>query len=210
MDATQTHRMMSSRRMVTLVVAVVLAIGGWLLLGSGQPVAVAKMPDAKPSTDLAQQLAQGRLATAKYATDLAKAKADGYQVITPMMPNMGIHFLNPSIQGFEIDKPPILVYEHRGNSWQLGALEWIFPQIPKTPPLENATFGSFSAACHYVDGTFVPALRQSACAAKSPESGAAFNFWHPDLITMHVWLWYPNPAGLYSGTNPLVAAFDGG
>ena len=67
-------------------------------------------------------------------------------------------------------------YEHRGNSWQLGALEWIFPQIPKTPPLENATFGSFSAACHYMDGTFVPALRQSACAAKSPESGAAFNF----------------------------------
>jgi hypothetical protein len=205
-----THRIMRSRRMAALVVAVVLAFGGWLLLGWGQPVAVAKMPCCDYSTTLVDQLAQARLATAKYATNLATAKADGYQIITPMMPNMGIHFLNQSIQGFDIRKPPILVYEHQGNSWQLGALEWVFPEMPKTPPLENATFGSFSAACHYVDGTFVPAPKQSACALRSPESGAAFNFWHPDLITMHVWLWYPNPAGLYSGTNPLVTPFDRG
>jgi hypothetical protein len=39
---------------------------------------------------------------------------------------------------------------------------------------------------------------------------SAFSFWHPDLVTMHVWVWYPNPAGLYSSTNPLVAAFNGG
>jgi hypothetical protein len=25
---------------------------------------------------------------------------------------------------------------------------------------------------------------------------------------MHVWVWYPNPAGLFSATNPLVAPFD--
>ena len=36
------------------------------------------------------------------------------------------------------------------------------------------------------------------------------SFWHPDLTTMHVWIWYPNPAGLYSSTNPLVALFNGG
>ena len=29
---------------------------------------------------------------------------------------------------------------------------------------------------------------------KSPSPGAAFNFWHPKLVTMHVWTWYPNPA----------------
>ena len=28
------------------------------------------------------------------------------------------------------------------------------------------------------------------------------SFWHPELVTLHVWLWYPNPDGLYSGTNP--------
>jgi hypothetical protein len=25
-----------------------------------------------------------------------------------------------------------------------------------------------------------------------------------------VWVWYPNPAGLYSSTNPLVAPFNAG
>lgn len=44
--------------------------------------------------------------------------------------------------------------------------------------------------------------------AKAPTSGAKFTFWHPDLITMHVWVWYPNPVGLFSGTNPLIAPFN--
>jgi hypothetical protein len=38
--------------------------------------------------------------------------------------------------------------------------------------------------------------------------GARFSFWHPDLVTLHLWLWYPNPDGLYSGTNPLVHPFN--
>jgi ABC-type glycerol-3-phosphate transport system substrate-binding protein len=40
--------------------------------------------------------------------------------------------------------------------------------------------------------------------------GARFSFWHPDLVTLHVWLWYPNPAGLYGGTNPLIRPFNHG
>jgi len=27
---------------------------------------------------------------------------------------------------------------------------------------------------------------------------------------MHVWIWYPNPAGLYSSTNPDIAPFNNG
>src|SRR5512132_1196914 len=54
------------------------------------------------SGHLAAQLARGRLATAKYATNLQAAKADGYQIITRMIPDMGWHFLNPTIQGFDI------------------------------------------------------------------------------------------------------------
>ena len=165
-------------------------------------------PAVSPS--LTQQLAEARLATAKYATNLRKAKADGYEIITPMMPNMGIHFLNPKVQGFNIRKPPILVYEHSGRQWQLGALEWIFPSMPKTPPLQNATFGFFPAACHYKDGTFIADENSKTCKKTNPKTGSTFNFWHPDLTTMHVWIWYPNPAGLYSSTNPLVAPFNGG
>jgi hypothetical protein len=159
---------------------------------------------------LAARLARARLATAKYATDLRAAKADGYQIITRMIPDMGWHFLNPAIQGFHVTRPPILVYERHGSSWQLGALEWVFPAKPATPPLPGATYGTFGAACHYQDGTFVFAASQDLCPKRSPQTGAAFNFWHPDLVTLHVWLWYPNPAGLYSGTNPYVRPFNRG
>jgi hypothetical protein len=159
---------------------------------------------------LAAQLAAGRLATARYATNLHAARADGYQIITRMIPDMGWHFLNPTIQGFDVRKPPILVYERHDSSWQLAAFEWVFPTKPVTPPLPGATYGSFAAACHYKDGTFVFKPAQDQCAKRSPETGTPFNFWHPDLVTLHVWLWYPNPAGLYNGTNPYVHPFNRG
>jgi hypothetical protein len=162
------------------------------------------------SAQLAAQLADARFATAEYATDLDAAKADGYSLqITPNMPGMGYHFLNPSIGGeFDVTKPPILVYVKRGDQWQLGAFEWVFTERPRTKPLKGARYGSFPAACHYADGNFVPASTEGECAATS-ESGAAFTFWHPRLVTLHVWLWYPNPDGLYAPTNPLVAPLTG-
>jgi hypothetical protein len=183
------------------------------LPASGQTVAASR--PAVPSgtaadSTLAHDLAAARTATAKYATNLAKARADGYQIITMMMPNMGYHFLNPKISGFSVRKPPILVYEHTGHGWQLGALEWVFTSVPKNPPLPDATFGSFPAACHYKDGTFVPQKNAATCPKKAPKTGAAFFFWHPKLITMHVCIWYPNPSGLYASTNPFVAPFNNG
>jgi hypothetical protein len=158
--------------------------------------------------DLAAQLAAGRLATAKYATNLGAAKGAGYQILTRMIPDMGWHFLNPKVQGFDVRKPPILVYQRHGKAWQLAAFEWVFPSKPATPPLPGATYGAFGAACHYKDGTFVFRPMQDACPKRSPQTGARFNFWHPDLVTLHVWLWYPNPAGLYSGTNPYITPFN--
>jgi hypothetical protein len=159
---------------------------------------------------LATQLARARLATGRYALNLAAANHDGYQIITRMIPDMGWHFLNPTIHGFDATKPHILVYERHRHTWQLGALEWVFTQTPASPPLPGATYGSFAAACHYQDGTFVFARTQELCAPRSPQTGAAFSFWHPDLVTLHVWLWYHNPAGLYSGTNPLIQPFNRG
>jgi hypothetical protein len=159
---------------------------------------------------LASTLARARLATARYATSLDTAKADGYQIITKMIPNMGYHFMNPKVKGFDVTKPAILVYLKRGSRWQLGALEWVFTEKPTTAPLPGARYGAFGAACHYADGTFVPAASQDACPKTAPGSGAAFGFWHPNLITLHVWLWYPNPAGLYSGFNELVHPYNGG
>jgi hypothetical protein len=151
-----------------------------------------------------------RQATLKYATNLKQAKADGYQIITQMIPNMGFHYMNPTIGKFNLLKPQILVYEHRGHSWQLGALEWVFTSRPAKDPIPGAQYGAFPAACHYVDGTFVPKSSADQCPATSPDSGAAFNFWHPDLVTLHFWVWYPNPAGFFNDTNPLLTPFNGG
>jgi hypothetical protein len=162
------------------------------------------------SARLAQQLALAHDATAKYVDGLAAAKADGYQILTKMIPNMGYHFINPKVKAFDIGKPPILVYLHRGSTWRLGALEWVFPKKPATPPVPGAQYGVFGAACHYGDGTVVFADAQSKCAMTAPGSGAKFTLWHGPLITMHIWLWYPNPTGMFTGTNPFSAPFNRG
>jgi hypothetical protein len=218
------------RIIIVALSAALLTTAAWVVHGAaGSTGTVGSIPSVaanpSPPTDnrtlehglriaklapLADQLARARLATAKYATSLHAAKTDGYQIITRMIPDMGYHFLNPAIQGFDVTKPHILVYERRGGSWQLGALEWVFTSTPTTPPLPGATYGSFGAACHYKDGTFEFVAAQDDCAKRSPQTGAAFNFWHPDLVTLHIWLWYPNPDGLYSGTNPWIKPYNRG
>jgi hypothetical protein len=170
---------------------------------------------ANTSSALVADVAATKLATAKYVNNLALAKQDGYQIITKMIPTMGYHYMNPAVKGFDVSKPPILVYEHHGSSWQLGAVEWVFTSKPAKPPVPGATYGTFGAGCHFADGTFVPAKAQSSCPATAPGSGAPgsgakFTFWHPQLVTLHMWLWYPNPSGLFSGTNPLVTPFNHG
>ena len=57
--------------------------------------------------------------------------------------------------------------------------------------------------------------RRKACPGAAPHTGAAFSLWHPTLRTMRVWLWAPNPHGLFTRTNPsfsyespLALAFD--
>ena len=79
-------------------------------------------------------LALARAPTAKYVNNLQLAKANGYGIITKMIPNMGYHYMNPNVKGFDVRKPPILVYEHQGSTWQLGAIEWVFTSKPAKPP----------------------------------------------------------------------------
>jgi hypothetical protein len=193
--------------------ALAAAVAAGLAVASGprghDPMPMSMPMHASASSVLARQLAEARAATAKYATSLDAAKRAGYGIITRRMPLMGWHFMNPKIAPFDVRKPQILVYERRGSSWQLGALEWVWPSRPAKAPLPGAKYGSFPAACHFVDGTFVAAAAQSGCPATSPQTGAKFNFWHPQLVTLHVWVWYPNPSGLFASTNPLTSAFGG-
>jgi hypothetical protein len=104
------------RRTILVVIAVAaLAATGWAARAAttepARPAAATARPAAAAAdaASLAAQLARARIATGKYATNLRAAKADGYQIITRMIPDMGWHFLNPAIQGFDVTKPPILV-----------------------------------------------------------------------------------------------------
>jgi hypothetical protein len=166
------------------------------------------VPSASPlSGELVIALTKARRATVRYATNLPAAQADGYKLITTMMADMGVHYLKSDIQGFDLEKPPILVYFGEGDRAQLGALEWVFPETPASPPLPGATYGSFDAACHYADGQFIGG-GESSCEPNHPITNAPFLFWHPRLVTLHVWLWFPNPDGLYHDTNPLVRPYN--
>ena len=177
--------------------------------GAGHNHSIPKDLSRKQVRKLAMPLARARVATAKYATDLDAAKADGYTMtITQMIPDMGHHFLNPNITEFDVTKPPILVYVRDGDDWQLVAFEWVFTEKPARRPLPGATYGSFAAACHYEDGTFVFKKKEANCSDTSPESGEPFTFWHPKLVTLHLWVWYPNPDGLFNGTNRWVRPYN--
>jgi hypothetical protein len=185
-----------------------IALAAVLLVIVGIPTAIAAITDRTAEAKLALAVADARFGTAKYVDDVALAKKDGYVVITRHIPSMGWHFLNPKAPAFNARKPQILVYVKRGARWQLGAVEWVFPEKPAKAPVPGATYGSFPAACHYADGTFAFADAEADCATTSPETGAKFGFWHPPLVTLHMWVWYPNPDGLFAGTNPLLKLFD--
>jgi hypothetical protein len=202
------------RRLSILAALLALAAGAIVAVSASASGQIHSRPSATGATasnisPVTADVMAARSATAKYATNLNRAKADGYGILTKMIPTMGYHFINPTVKKFDVRKPPILVYEHHGKTWQLGALEWVFTSMPAKPPLPGARYGVFGAACHYLDGTVVFADAQSMCAPKS-KTGAGFNFWHPRLITLHMWIWYPNPSGLYSGTNPMVTPFNNG
>jgi hypothetical protein len=196
------------RRVFVLLAAT--AVFGTVLI-SGVGAAPSGSRGQSKNLRIADDLAGARVATAKYANDVAAAKEDGYTLtITQMIPDMGWHFLNPNISGFDVTRPPILVYVRHGGDWQLVAFEWVFTEKPEEDPLPGARYGSFGAACHYADGTFVFEAVQELCAEKSPSSGADFSFWHPELVTLHLWAWYPNPNGIFNGTNPYIHPFNEG
>jgi len=195
-----------SRTRTTFILAgaLVTAVSSFAVTANGTTGRHAKHTDAGSQATLDRQLALARNATVNYATSLAAARRSGYRMITRNVPGLGFRFMNAAVSGFDVRKPPILVYEHRGQTWQLGALEWVFTSKPNTPPLPGASYGSFRAGCHYTDGTFVAAADRAGCPRSAPRTEAGFSFWHPRLVTMNVWLWSANPDGLFARTNPTV------
>lgn len=102
---------------------------------------------------------------------------------------MGVHFLNMSLVGPQLDSlhPQVLIYEPRGGRLELAAAEWFMPaQLSQTAPqiLGRSLEGPMEG--HY------------------PVMPVELHHWD-----LHVWLWKNNPAGTFSPTNPDVHCPDG-
>src|SRR5580698_7079297 len=111
-EAVKTLSSMRTRGLAVCVVGAVVLSSAVAIAAARTPSPV--FPQAAPAnawapSALAKQLSLARAATAKYAENLPLAKANGYSIITKMIPNMGYHFMNASVKGFDVTKPPILV-----------------------------------------------------------------------------------------------------
>jgi hypothetical protein len=108
---------MRSIRIALAAIAVTASLSVTGLASAGMSTAPGRgHAHADSHTTLTGDIAAARLATAMYVTNLEAARADGYQIITRMIPDMGYHFLNPKVTGFDVRKPPIRVYEHHGST----------------------------------------------------------------------------------------------
>jgi hypothetical protein len=143
---------------------------------TGNPVA----PDNSLSKDNALQveLARVRAATAKYH-DVNTAIADGYADINLYVPQMGWHYLSAGLldANFDMEKPELLVYANLpGGGLQLVAVEYAVPLSLS----QNAPEG-FTGDEDVWD------------------VNTDFQLW-----TLHCWVWYNNPDGVFAEFNPRV------
>jgi hypothetical protein len=138
--------------------------------------------------DLPQELVSVRQALEKYQDPIVAVR-DGYfstlGCVEYPTGGMGIHFLNPAHIGPVPDPlhPQILVYEPVGDRLVLVAAEWFIPLatgVKEHPVLFGQRF----------DGPME---------GHEPLLPAALH--HYDL---HVWLFKPNPAGVFHAVNPHV------
>jgi len=97
---------------------------------------------------------------------------------------MGVHFINMGNVGRTLDpaKPQVLIYEPVGDKLKLVAAEWFMPTQLATsaPTIFGQTLGG---------------------PMEGHQPVMPVELHHYDL---HVWLWKPNPEGVFSPTNPAV------
>ena len=129
-----------------------------------------------PSNRLQVELARVRAATAKYQ-DVNQAIADGYADIDLYVPHMGWHYLNSGLldANFDMEKPELLVYANKPDGgYQLVAVEYAVP-LSLSPDAPEGFTGDEDVW----------------------EVNTQFQLW-----TLHAWVWYYNPDGMFSPFNP--------
>jgi hypothetical protein len=117
------------------------------------------------------------------------AQAQGYVVaVSPYVPNMGIHYLNPNrVNGeFNLLEPEILVYHPNENGKMIfGAVEYLIPVLDINNPQPHPEgFIGNEDQWHL-----------------NPAAGG----W-----TLHAWVGLENPDGVFAPFNPLVPTVPAG
>ena len=138
---------------------------------------------ASPVAALSQELAALKQASARFH-DLAQAEAAGWSTqLTPCLSlagagAQGFHYANaPLIDGTITPlQPELLLYEPRGNSLHLVGVEYIIPFAAWTGESAPTLYGE----------TF--------------HRNEALGLW-----ALHVWIWQPNPSGMFADWNPNVS-----
>lgn len=155
------------------------------------------------------QLERARQATAKYQ-DVHVAEADGYRQMGPSFPGMGVHFvLTLEPNGFDIEKPPILLYEKdpaASGGYSLVGVTYLWSAAagpdgqPLNPPFPKslAHWHRHTSIC-VLQGLENPhGLTESQCRAQ----GGHFVAEAPWMV--HAWIWKDSPSGVFSAENPAV------
>jgi hypothetical protein len=142
-----------------------------------------------PAPALPEEWAKVRQALEKYQ-DVIVALRDGYRsavlcVQDENRAGMGIHFGNARITGPVPDpmRPTILLYEPVGNKLQLIGAEWFIPLATGVKDRPSLFGQPFDGPMEGHPPTQPPELH------------------HYDL---HVWLFKPNPEGMFKHFNPNV------
>ena len=164
---------------VTIVLVLLVVVSGQVVASSLNVNDPAVLKD----------LAAVRNATARYH-NVENALADGFEadhecVAVPGLGGMGIHYINfDRIGDDEINllEPEILLYAPSENGLKLVGVEYMLAiEDPGSPPPVPVLFGQ------NFDGPM-------------PGHGPSQPF-HYDL---HVWVWQPNPSGMFAMFNPNV------
>ena len=131
------------------------------------------------SRETRQELTRARRATARY-NDISAAIADGYADINVFVPHMGFHYLRPSVLDAEFDpeRPELLVYAQDlgENRMRLVAVEYAVP-VNLSPSAPEGFTGD----------------------ADEWHRNEQFGLW-----TLHAWIWYRNPDGVFAEHNHRV------
>jgi len=142
-------------------------------------------------------LAKLRNATSPYH-DIEVAKDAGYKTELPLFGTsttcisngtegaMGIHMVSSVDEVLDETHPEALLYERRNNgSYKLTGVEYILPIGSEPPPPDAPRPSLFGKDFDVTDATGF--------------------FGEPTyLYTLHVWIWKPNPAGIFEAWNTRV------